>query len=165
VPNPFRLTLAPLMLVALASAASAQTTASQPHTRTRAEVTQNLDSKFKLLDSNHDGSVTKAEMEAAEGRAKQEAEARLAQQADQSFTKLDTDKNGQLSLAEFKASLPSIRTRPVDAVLQRFDTNKDGKVTLQEFGAPTLALFDRFDTNKDGTISDQERNARRGSGR
>jgi Ca2+-binding EF-hand superfamily protein len=159
VPHAFRLTIAPLMLVALASAASAQTTASQP--RTRAQVTQNLDAKFKLLDSNQDGSVTKAEMQAAEARAKQEAEARLATQADQSFAKLDTDKNGQLSLAEFKASLPPVRTRPVDTVLQRFDSNKDGKVTLQEFGAPTLAVFDRFDTNKDGTISDQERNARR----
>jgi Ca2+-binding EF-hand superfamily protein len=102
-------------------------------------------------------------MEAAENSAKREAEARVVKQAEQGFAKLDTDKNGQLSLAEFKASIPPVRTRPVDSVIQRFDSNKDGKVTLQEFGAPTLAVFDRYDTNKDGTISDQERKARRSS--
>src|SRR5687768_5522233 len=63
VPHPFRHSLAPLMLVALASAASAQTTAAQPQPRTRAQVTQGLDTRFKVLDSNRDGSVTKAEME------------------------------------------------------------------------------------------------------
>ena len=160
-PHPFRHSLAPLMLVALASAASAQTTAAQPQPRTRAQVTQGLDARFKALDSNHDGSVTKAEMESAETRARQEAEARFAKRAEEGFTKLDTDKNGQLSLAEFKASIPPVQTRAAGTVLQRLDTNKDGKVSAQEFGAPTLAVFDRFDTNKDGTISDAERNARR----
>src|SRR5687767_12010940 len=59
VPLPFRYCLAPLMLVALASAASAQTAASQPQQRTRAQVTQGLDARFKVLDANGDGSVTK----------------------------------------------------------------------------------------------------------
>ena len=159
-PQFFSHSLAPLMLAALAAAASAQTT-SQPQTRTRAQVTQNIDSRFKALDSNQDGSVTKAEMEAVETRARQEAEVRFTKRAEEGFAKLDTDKNGQLSLNEFKASIPPVRTRPVDTVLQRLDANKDGKVTLQEFGAPTLAVFDRYDTNKDGTISDAERKAGR----
>jgi Ca2+-binding EF-hand superfamily protein len=163
VPHAFRLTLAPLMLVALASAASAQTAASQPQSRTKAQVKQGLDVRFKALDANADGSITKAEMETAEASVKREAEARFTKQAEEGFAKLDTDKNGQLSLVEFKASIPPVRTRPVDSIIQRFDSNKDGKVTLQEFGAPTLAAFDRYDTNKDGTISDQERKARRSS--
>ena len=160
-PIPFRHAFAPLMLVALTSAAIAQTAATPSQPRTRAQVTQGIDARFKALDANRDGSITKAEMETAEARARQEAEARFTKRAEEGFAKLDTDKNGQLSLAEFKASIPSVQTRAAGVVLQRFDSNKDGKVTLQEFGAPTLSVFDRFDTNKDGTISDQERNAPR----
>ncbi|MBA3510535.1 EF-hand domain-containing protein [Sphingomonas sp.] len=164
-PHPFRHTVAPLMLVALASAASAQTTAGQSQAPSRAQVAQGLDQRFKALDTNGDGTITKAEMDAAEARARQQAAARIAKRAEEGFAKLDTDKNGQLSLAEFKASIPPVQAGAAAAVLQRLDANKDGKITRQEFGAPTLATFDRLDTNKDGKISAQERSARRSSAR
>ena len=160
-PIPFRHAFAPLMLAALASAASAQTPASASQPRTKAQLTQGLGQRFNVLDSNRDGNITKTEIEAAAARARQEADSTIAKRAEEGFKKLDTDKNGQLSLAEFKASIPPMQARPADTVLQRLDANKDGKITLQEFGAPTMAAFDRLDANKDGTVSDQEISARR----
>ena len=164
-PHSSRYAVAPLLLVALASAASAQTTAGQAQDPTRTVITQGLDQRFKALDTNGDGTITKAEMDAAEARARQEAASRIAKRAEEGFAKLDTDKNGQLSLTEFKASIPPVETGVAAAVLQRLDSNKDGKITRQEFGARTLATFDRLDTNKDGKISAQERSARRNSTR
>ena len=162
-PIPFRNAFAPLILAALASAASAQTTPSASQPRTKTQLTQGLGQRFNVLDTNRDGSITKTEIEAAAARARQEADATIAKRAEEGFRRLDTDKNGQLSLTEFKASIPPMQARPADTVLQRLDANKDGKITLQEFGAPTIAIFDRLDTNKDGTVSDQEINARRGT--
>lgn len=149
---------APLILVALACPASAQTAPAQS-TRTRAQVAQQLDAKFKTFDSNRDGRLSKAEIQAAETRAQQQAAARIAQRTEQSFARLDKDKNGQLSLVEFKAAAPPVRGITADTLLQRLDSNTDGAVTLQEFGARTLAAFDRMDRNRDGTLSAAERQA------
>jgi Ca2+-binding EF-hand superfamily protein len=161
VPISFRHAFAPLILAALTTAASAQTTPSASQPRTKAQLTQGLGQRFNALDSNRDGNINKSEIEAAAARARREADATIAKRAEEGFARLDTDKNGQLSLAEFKASIPPMQARPADTVLQRLDANKDGRITLQEFGAPTIAIFDRLDANKDGTVSDQEINARR----
>ncbi len=42
---------------------------------------------------------------------------------------------------------------------ERADTNKDGKLTLAEASAGPLAMFDKVDTNHDGTISPEEHKA------
>lgn len=156
--NIFLRAAAPLVLVALASAASAQTTAAQPG-RTRAQVALELDAKFKTFDSNRDGRLSKAEIQAAETQAQQQAAARIAKRTEDSFARLDKDRNGQLSLAEFRAAAPPVRGIAADTLLQRLDSNKDGGVTVQEFGSRTLAAFDRLDRNRDGTLSAAERQA------
>ena len=156
--NIFLRSTAPFLLVLLASAASAQTATAQPG-RTRVQVTQQLDAKFKTFDSNRDGRLSKAEIQAAETRAQQQAAAQIAKRTEESFARLDKDKNGQLSLAEFRAAAPPVRGISADVLLQRLDTNKDGGVTVQEFGSRTLAAFDRMDRNRDGTLTAAERQA------
>jgi Ca2+-binding EF-hand superfamily protein len=127
----------------------------------RTDVISNANGRFRELDTNKDGSLTKAEVDAAQARAQQRASAAIQQQVTQEFTRLDTDKNGQLSQAEFRAAARPIKIDPnaANEAMTNLDTNKDGKISADEYRRPILAQFDRFDTNKDGTISDAERKA------
>ena len=145
---------APQLLAAVQAAAAAPTA---PPRRT--DVINTANSRFQELDSNKDGALTKAEVDAAQVRAQQRATAAVAQQVTQEFTRLDTDKNGQLSQAEFRAAARPVRIAPnasADA-MNSLDTNKDGKISADEYRRPILAAFDRADSNKDGTISEAER--------
>jgi Ca2+-binding EF-hand superfamily protein len=126
----------------------------------RTEVTQKLDAEFKSLDTNGDGKLTKAEVQAAIQKRAAEIEATLQQQQKQEFDKLDTNKDGRLSLAEYQAGT-SIKPKDnaADVRMGQLDANKDGSITAAEFRAVTLSQFDKLDTNKDGVLSPQERPA------
>ena len=108
------------------------------------------------MDSNHDGKLVKAEIEASQhAAAMQEIMRRNAA----AFAELDRDHNGQLSPAEFSqfhATPPPPNAAPM---LQQFDTSKDGAISLVEFRAATLANFDRLDTDKNGVVSAAEMRA------
>lgn len=156
---------------------------------TRADVTAQVKAHFAEMDSNKDGAVTQAEIDA--GRA-----AHMAKMQDEMFAKIDTDKDGSISRAEFDAHHQHMMggdmppPPPGEAapppppmgghggmkmmrmehggmggmearMFTMADANKDGKVTEAEATAAALARFDRVDTNKDGTISDAERQAAR----
>lgn len=127
----------------------------------RTDIIANANAQFQGLDTSKDGSLSKAEVDAAQVRAHQRATAVVAQRVTQEFTKLDTDKNGQLSLAEFRAGARQVRNDPNASAeaMKSFDTNKDGKISAEEYRRPLLASFDRIDTNKDGAISAAERDA------
>ena len=146
-----------LFIAAIAAQAPAATAPAKPVTR--ADLIRDTGANFAEVDTNKDGSWSKAEIEAAQARGEQRATAQLSQRMSQEFTKLDTDKNGQLSLAEFRAMTPTVRTKPGSGAnaLQRLDTNKDGKVSVEEYRGPLLAGFDRIDANKDGTVTPAER--------
>jgi len=152
-------------LIAAAAAvptmANAQSAQLNQKTPTRAELQSTAGSNFSTADSNKDGFLSSAEIDAAAVRAQQQAQQTLAARMSQEFTKLDTDKNGQLSLAEFRAAGPTVRPTPnVGATtVQRLDSNKDGKISLDEYRKPMLATFDRFDTNKNGTLEAAEQAA------
>ena len=143
----------PLALALISSPLLAQT--AQPIPRTTFIAT--MDAQFKLLDANHDGIVTRAELEASEQRA---AAALAAQRAAAAFAQLDSDHNGQLSLAEFTrlatATPPQV---DVSAMMNRLDLNRDQKITLIENRTATLANFDKLDTDKDGVVSAAEMKA------
>ena len=122
----------------------------------RAEFLKNMDSDFARLDSNHDGKVTKAEIEASDEAA---ALRQIMARNQQVFRELDKDHNGQLSAAEFAqfhARPPAANGAPM---LQHFDGNHDGAISLVEFRAGTLANFDRLDTDKDGVVTAAEMHA------
>ena len=128
---------------------------------TRAMIVKNLEATFKSIDTNGDGTLSAAELGAAEGKVQQRRLVQLRAQYDANFAKLDTNKDGQLSKSEFMVAAPRTpATAPNGAnLVTQLDRNKDGKIGADEYRAPALARFDAFDTNKDGTISDAERQA------
>ena len=143
----------PLALALIAAPLLAQTAQPIP----RATFIATVDAQFKSLDTNHDGVVTRAELEAHEQRA---AAALAAQRAAALFAQADSDHNGQLSLAEFTrlaaATPPHV---DVSATMNRLDLNRDQKITLIENRTATLANFDKLDTDKDGVVSVAEMQA------
>jgi Ca2+-binding EF-hand superfamily protein len=144
---------------ALATAAVAQAprpAAASGQAVTRAAVIKGRDDAFKKIDTNNDGSMSAAELAAADaGNARRQLDAK--------FTQLDTNKDGQLSKAEFLAATPqpAALMPGISKTIATLDKNKDGKVTPDEFRAPQMAMFDRIDANKDGVLSDAERQAAR----
>ncbi len=145
-------------LAALASAAAAQQNpGAGPRPVARTDLIKTMDAKFAAVDTNHDGFLSVAEVQAAQERDLQAAEARRKAQIEAEFRRLDTNKDGQLSLAEFSAAVPDIRpTQTPQQVLQNYDTNHDGKISPQEFRAPQLRTFDAADVNHDGVVSPDE---------
>jgi hypothetical protein len=154
----------PAFATAAPAAAAAQAPAAKPAAAaapTRASVTKNIDTSFKAVDTNGDGTINQAELAAAELKGTQQRVAALRARVEKEFTKLDTNKDNQLSKAEFMAGAPQApAAKPTGAdALAQLDKNKDGKVTLDEYRAPMLARFDGMDSNHDGTLSTAERQA------
>jgi Ca2+-binding EF-hand superfamily protein len=122
----------------------------------RAIFLQNMDADFARMDANHDGKLTKQEIEVYQhAQAMQEIMLRNRQ----IFAELDKDHSGQLSpeeFAQFHAQPPPANATPM---LQKFDANRDGAITQIEWRAATLANFDRLDTNKDGVVDAAEMKA------
>jgi Ca2+-binding EF-hand superfamily protein len=146
--------------IALGSPARSQAPA-PPKPVARADFVKKVDSQFDALDTNHDGSLSKAEVEAAEQRILQQLNAVRQQRVQAQFKQLDTNHDGQLSLQEFAAGFgtPKVNETP-DQLLQKLDTNHDGKVSAAEFRAPQLVKFNKADLNHDGTVTvDEERRA------
>lgn len=123
---------------------------------TRSAFIATMDAEYAKLDANHDGVVTKPELQAQQARI---ASAAAALRAQRVFAQIDTDHNGQISLAEFTKA--TARMVPVDAtaVMNRLDTNHDQKVTLVEYRILTLANFDRLDLDRDGVLTPAEQRA------
>lgn len=167
-----RLTVSFAALIALGAAAPAAaavqarpaTTAPKPAAQpapTRAGMIKNLDATFKAIDTNGDGTLNAAELQAAEAKTQQQRIAQLRARVDAEFTKLDTNKDNQLSKAEFMAAAPTGSNTPPNgaAIVTQLDKNKDGKVSADEYRGPVLTRFDKLDSNHDGTISQAERQA------
>jgi hypothetical protein len=154
---------APAGAAAPAPTAAAQPAAPKPAAATpnRTGVINSMAANFKAIDTNGDGTLTAAELQAAEAKVQQNRIAAIRQRVEGEFTKLDTNKDGQLSKAEFMAAAPVSANTPPNGskLLVGLDKNKDNKVTLDEYRAPILARFDSIDTNHDGVISDAERKA------
>jgi len=106
---------------------------------------------FTRLDTNHDGVLTKDELEA-----------RGAQRIAKSFDKLDRDKDGMVTQDEMKEARTTRMTAMKEHAEERFktaDKNGDGSLSKEETTAsmPRLAQrFDALDQNKDGQLSPDE---------
>jgi hypothetical protein len=118
------LVLAPVLLGAsIGSALLAQ--------ETRASASAKFAKEFAASDTNHDGVLTRAEVQARIGHMGAGAQ------------KID----------------PVHAKRLSDLWFDRADANKDGKVTQGEAQALLAATFQRYDANHDGKIGDDERAA------
>jgi len=95
---------------------------------------------FRMLDtfdSNEDGKVTQAEIDAMRGDR---------------LVKFDADGDKSLTLQEYQALwLDAMRERMVDR-FQELDADGDGKVTVEEFQDPYAKTVRRMDRNEDGVI-------------
>jgi Ca2+-binding EF-hand superfamily protein len=146
--------------LAAGTATSAQTA---PKPIARADYVKTVDARFNLVDTNHDGKITRDEIVAQQQRDLASGKARITAQLQDAFKRLDTNKDGKLSLDEFMATAPAIRTtETADQMLQKFDANHDGKVTADEFRTPEIAKFNRVDANHDGVVTPEEMKAASG---
>jgi len=142
----YKISLIALGLLAGTAAAQA------PQASIRGDVQKQVDTNFDKGDTNNDGFLNRAEIQAMTSKALEGVQPKLEAE----FKALDKDGNGQISLAEFKAAAFSKLGQNPELTLQKFDTNKDGKVSVAEFRAPVLAAFDRADLNRDGKVTAEE---------
>ena len=101
--------------------------------------------RFKGLDANEDGVVTRAELDAHS--------AALVEAA-------DADGDGGVSNEEMRAYREAKREER--RAKHNPDTNGDGVVDRIEFQAAAEKRFARMDKNDDGVLSEDERQRRRG---
>lgn len=152
----FRIALS-LIATASSAALAAQAPSPAPVPIPRAQFIVEMDSQFHKMDSDRNGQVTRAEVEANQRGVALAAAARRARTA---FTALDADKNGQLSFAEFEKL---VAAQPVQVNGQPFmaqmDLSHDGQISLIEHRTATLANFDRMDSDKDGVVTPAEMKA------
>ena len=172
---------------AIAQVAPATSSAVAPAAKvhTRAEVQSKIALHFAKLDTNRDGSLTKAEADAARQamraqRGERKAE-RREDRRENAFERFDSNRDGAISRAEWdaasaqRAQRMASRDRDGDGrpdsrkqgrggmgalgghMFQVADGNSDGRVTLQEAQAAALRHFDMADVNRDGQITPDER--------
>ena len=127
----------------LASAAIAQVPnprANQVHSR--AQVAAKVQQHFARVDTNRDGAITQAEVQALQAKRGE----RLAKRADrqgrrdpaQRFQRLDTNRDGQLTRAEIdagraaRAQAAAVRGQ---RMFERLDTDRNGAISATEFQA------------------------------
>ncbi|MBQ4827184.1 EF-hand domain-containing protein [Leisingera sp. M527] len=98
---------------------------------------------FEEIDTDGNGEVTKAEIQAMK-------EAR--------FSKADADGDGKLTLEEMQARAQERASERAARMLERFDTDGDGALSKDELPGPRRAgrMFDRMDADGSGGISKQE---------
>jgi len=153
---------------------------SKPQTRAQAQA--RVAKTFARLDTNHDGYITPAEVDALDAQRARKREAR-AQQFDPSkvFDRIDRDHDGKITVTEAAArrghrsgaSAVQSHAAGFTGMFARADANKDGVVTRAEFESTgeqlrarmqhlasarggASGLFANADANKDGRISEAE---------
>ncbi len=163
-----KLILTGAVVVALAVPAAAQMAVhhDMDGPTTRAAVEAKVRAQFATMDANHDGFITREEIQTS-------MEAMMAEHRKAAFDAMDTNHDGSISRDEFMAHHPDARGMggrrmmmmhegDPDAGFGMFvmaDSDKDGRVSLKEALDAALARFDQADPNHDGTLTDAERHA------
>ena len=145
----FQLTLLAVLLASTAQASSAGSINS-------------LDGEFSMVDANHDGSVTKAELS-------QMVSGSLGMQNEQVLSNLDKDGNGYITKTEYMGFYGNVNADNsakdgLEAKFGEIDSDNDGKISASEMDAFRRAnlnddvddLFAIIDTNGDQKISQRE---------
>jgi Ca2+-binding EF-hand superfamily protein len=151
-------------------------------TEVRADVTANVGKMFARLDTNHDGFIAKAEVDAIEAQRSQKLEKRAEGfKPDKIFDRVDANHDGKITVAEEQAAHAAmakakgkapakVNATAFTGLFARADANKDGAVTRAEFDAVGSQLrahmekagerhgfaghmFEAADTNKDGKVA------------
>jgi Ca2+-binding EF-hand superfamily protein len=104
----------------------------------------NLESKFKQMDTNNDGSVSRDE---------------YTNFYRQKFSSMNTNHDGYLTLDELQAGHPAKTGEKAFSAaeeLKKFDTDGDGKLSESEYLAGKQAMFDQLDKDKTGSLTKEE---------
>lgn len=109
---------------------------------------------FDRIDTNNDGSISRAEFDAhASARAERGAERRGP----------DGMRGGRgmrnARMMRHGGAGPMGGGRFGGAMFERMDSDRDGRVSLAEASSRALEMFDRADANRDGTVTRDERRA------
>ncbi|WP_303980800.1 EF-hand domain-containing protein [Dongia mobilis] len=137
---------------------------------------------FKNLDTDADGLVTDAEMQAFRDAHHAEMEGKHGDMSAKFLKRFDTDSDGKVTEAEWpkdgRMTFAEVDTNTDGAVtaeelgnmrkmrdgkpgdgkdgFARLDTDKDGKVSAAEWNTLGDKMFARLDDNKDGKIAEDE---------
>lgn len=99
----------------------------------RSSVQTGVQLLFASADSNQDGQLSPAELNAVVGEA-----AKVAVQT--AFQAADSDKNGSISVGEFDKAI----TEPAHAAFRVLDGNNDGQISVQELEQAERIIFDQI---------------------
>jgi Ca2+-binding EF-hand superfamily protein len=154
---------------------------------TRAEVQAKVTEHFAKLDTNRDGSVTKAEADSAKaalrGQRTERRKERREDRREHAFERLDSNRDNAISRSEWDAHAAQRKQRIASRdhngdgrpdrrkmhrggrgmaalgghMFEMADSNRDGRLTLQEAQTAALRHFDMADANRDGQITPDER--------
>ena len=141
------LLLSAAALMVLPGSALAQQAAPQSISKTAFMTT--MQSEFTQIDTNKDGAVSTAELDAARSKALADAIQRRSAAA---FAQLDADKNGSLSQAEFARAMKPSGKLPASPLVA-MDSNKDGKISAAEYKAAVEGIdLTKFAPPKSGAM-------------
>ncbi|MEO7564092.1 MAG: EF-hand domain-containing protein [Sphingomicrobium sp.] len=152
-------------------------------TEARTNVQGHVATMFTRLDTDRDGFISTAEVDAMQAKRAVRMQEKMAKRAAnydpaRAFARLDTNKDGKLAKAEVEAVRAARAARAPDAtagghgadrLFARADSNQDGVITEAEFQAQPKPSFDKTrmahkgggkgrrlgqaDGNKDGKVS------------
>ena len=131
------------LLLALALC-GCQTLGISPHEQAPRETDPDFHPTVEILsryDANHDGTITRAEMEAG-------------LKAD--FAAADTNHDGRLDLDETRAVNEQRWNQGLSTTSTLVDWNQDGFVDFNEFAGTARSLFAQIDKDGDGILSPKE---------
>lgn len=104
---------------------------------------------FDRLDTDKNGSISRAEFDAHAAARDQRRAARGGEMRGRG--------HGRMMRAHRMGMMAGFGA----AMFERMDGDKDGRVSLAEATARALSMFDRADANRDGTVTVEERRAAR----
>lgn len=135
-----------LTALSVAVTAIAADTSGDPSSR-REQRAQRRQQFFDQIDTNHDGSLSRAEYQAW---------------VDSRFDGLDTNKDGVVDADEVahSAAAAGRANKRAQAFIQRFDTTGSGTVSKADFEAKAMQRFDRLSQGADSVTQDQFEAAR-----
>ena len=102
---------------------------------------ESVEVKFKSMDTNSDGRLSREEHIAGGKKM---------------FAEVDTNRDGTLSAAEIEACAELKKDKSAAQNVRSVDQNNDGLVTKAEHDASCGSMFDKLDTNSDGYVSEGE---------
>ena len=101
---------------------------------------------LESLDSDGDGAVTQAEVDAVRTER---------------FARHDADGDGSLSLDEFAGLYAEATRGMMVRMFQKMDPDGDAHISTREYERPFAGLVERLDRNDDGVLSPADRKHRR----